>query len=240
MATFKFKITLDCGYSYIHEISASNKLDAFAKIKAFIKSKYASPDFIKYELTNTYKMSNIMNNYKIENIINYDYEGWTEYKKSIKDLIIAFGGVYNKETKKWEIPDSGDLNTCPILIEDDGMGYGINERYIIHVDFDRVSQICHVWHDAELKYAPIYAELGIHPGAIVKINGEEYTIEDIIVEDQEQGKIKIQAAVWDFQALEKAHKNKEKYTPKRELFDPEIIEKSVKGDIENIDSHEIE
>ena len=89
MPEFKFKISLHSGYSYIYAVHASNKLDAFAKIKAFIKSRYTSPDFIKYELTNPYKTSNIMNNDKTENIINYDYEGWPEYKKSIKDLIIA-------------------------------------------------------------------------------------------------------------------------------------------------------
>lgn len=241
MVEFKFKISYK-NYSYIYKVNACNKLDAWAKANEHIKSKFGNSD-LQYEIeyyninNTTY---NIMDQKDNEKVVNFDYQGWPEYKHTIKDLIIAFGGVYNEETKKWEIPDIGNLNTVPRLLEDDGMGYGVNERYIIGVDFDRVAQICNIWHDTKLKYAPIYAELGVYPGAIVKINGKEYTIEDIIVEDQEQGKIKIQTAVWDFQAIEKAHKNKEKYIPNRELFNPEIIEKSIKDDIVNIDSQEIE
>ena len=146
-------------------------------------------------------------------------------------MIIAFGGVYNEETKKWEIPESGFLNTTPCILEDDGMGYGVNERYIVGVDVDEVAQVCNIWNDRELEYAQVYAELGIYPGEILTINGDEYTIEDVVIEDQEQGKIKIQAAIWDFQALEKAHNNGEKYNPKRELFDPAYVAQYIKSNI---------
>lgn len=50
MTEFKFKITQSNGYSYEYTVRANEKLDAFAKIKAYINEKYASPDLIDYEL----------------------------------------------------------------------------------------------------------------------------------------------------------------------------------------------
>ena len=50
MTEFKFKITQADDYSYQYTIRANEKLDAFAKIKAYIKEKYDSPDLINYEL----------------------------------------------------------------------------------------------------------------------------------------------------------------------------------------------
>ena len=50
MTEFTFKITQASGYSYECSIRANEKLDAFAKIKAYINEIYASPDLIKYEL----------------------------------------------------------------------------------------------------------------------------------------------------------------------------------------------
>ena len=50
MSEFKFKITQSSGYSYEYTVRANEKLDAFAKIKAYIIERYASPDLIDYEL----------------------------------------------------------------------------------------------------------------------------------------------------------------------------------------------
>ena len=50
MSEFKFKITQSSGYSYEYTVRANEKLDAFAKIKAYINERYASPDLIDYEL----------------------------------------------------------------------------------------------------------------------------------------------------------------------------------------------
>lgn len=50
MTEFKFKIMQTSGYSYEYSVRANEKLDAFAKIKAYINERYASPDLVKYEL----------------------------------------------------------------------------------------------------------------------------------------------------------------------------------------------
>ena len=50
MSEFKFKITQSSGYSYEYTVRANEKLDAFAKIKAYINERYACSDLIDYEL----------------------------------------------------------------------------------------------------------------------------------------------------------------------------------------------
>ena len=50
MTEFKFKITQLSGYSYEYTVRANEKLDAFAKIKAYINETYDNPDLIDYEL----------------------------------------------------------------------------------------------------------------------------------------------------------------------------------------------
>lgn len=203
MPEFKFKIIFDNGYTDIHSIYASNKLDAFAKIKAYINSTYASPDLIKYKLVSMNKENKNMEN-NDENIINFDFQGWPEYKRTLKDLIIAIGGIYNEETKKWEITDAGYLNTCPILFQDDGMGYGVNEMRIVDIDVDKVAQTCNIWYDKELPYAQVYAVLGTHPGKVLKIDDEEYMINEAFY-DYDEGEVKIKCLKWEY-AEDENHK----------------------------------
>lgn len=51
MGNFKFKITRTSCHSYECTITANEKLDAFAKIKAYINETYANnTDLIDYEL----------------------------------------------------------------------------------------------------------------------------------------------------------------------------------------------
>ena len=235
MPEFKFKISYN-GYSYIHTVRASNKLDAWAKANAHIKSRFKGD--LQYEIDceniniDTY---NNMSKKDSSLVVNFDYQGWPEYKHTIKDLIIAFGGVYNEETKKWEIPDAGDLDTCPRLFEDDGMGYGVNEKYIVGVDFDRVAQTCNIWHNTQMEYAQVYAELGINPGYIFKTeDGTEYVVEDVKV-DKETYKVSFECSKWDFPAIEEAAKKHEKYVPERKMFDAEYIAECIKHENDKCD-----
>lgn len=63
-------------------------------------------------------------------IFNEDFEGWPMYKQNIRDFLIGFGLSYNKETNNWEISeDDPRLNTVVRIFEDDGMGYGTNQKY---------------------------------------------------------------------------------------------------------------
>jgi len=132
---------------------------------------------------------------KKENIINVDFQGWPEFKMSIKDIIEKLGAVYNKETNKWEIPNEGWLDCFPTIIEDDGMGYWVNEQYIIDVDVDKIRNTCNIWRDIALENAPLYVELGLYPGRFFTIDGVEYNLSEIKKQDDKYVAI---CMIWNY------------------------------------------
>lgn len=133
---------------------------------------------------------------KKENIINFDFQGWSEFKMSMKDIIEKLGGTLNKETNKWEIPNEGWLVQSPVILHDDGMGYGVNDEYIINVDIDKIGQTCNIWADKKLENVELYAETGFYPGAFFKIGDKEYCINEICYADIEHSKCIVRAMEW--------------------------------------------
>ena len=131
-----------------------------------------------------------------ENIINFDLQGWPEFKMSIKDIIKRIGGKLNEKTNKWEIPNEGWLTQCPTILHDDGMGYGTNPEYIIDVNVDKIEQSCNVWADKKLDNVELYAETGFYPGAFFKIGNKEYCINEICYADIEHSKCIVRAMEW--------------------------------------------
>ena len=76
-----------------------------------------------------------MNYNNQENWIGKDFQGWPICKKTFKELfedlnlISSDGSVH--------IPaDHPILNVYPIRLQDDGMGYGVNEEFFICASFD--------------------------------------------------------------------------------------------------------
>ena len=125
------------------------------------------------------------NKQKMNNQINVDRYGNPIYKKSIKDIIIAFGAIYNKETNKWEIPnDISLLGICPVLYEEDEYGIGCNEEYISQINIDRIEQTCLMWRDKKLDNFQLYAETGLLPGTKFEIQGNDYTLIEIKLNDE--------------------------------------------------------
>ena len=133
---------------------------------------------------------------KKENIINFDFQGWPEFKMSMKDIIERIGGKLNEETNKWEIPNEGWLTQCPTILHDDGMGYGVNEEYIIDVNVDKIEQSCNIWADKKLDNVELYIETGFYPGAFFKIGDKEYCINDICYADIDHSKCIVRAMEW--------------------------------------------
>jgi hypothetical protein len=67
-----------------------------------------------------------------EEIINYDFQGWPIRKMSLKD-ILEYSGLFTHDIEKsiyFINDDAPVLNIYPTTLEDDGMGYGINEKFI--------------------------------------------------------------------------------------------------------------
>lgn len=193
MPEFKFKITYN-GQSYIYKVNASNKLDAWAKANEHIKSKFKGDLQYEVDCKNINNISyNTMSTEK-KKMVNFNFEGWPEYKYSVKDILIEFGATLNEKTGMWEIPDSEDLNIYPRLLEDDGMGYGSNERYIISVDFNNEDGYCNIWNDAELPNIELYAEAEVYPGEFFKIDNNDYFINELIKD--EDGKVYANCMKW--------------------------------------------
>ena len=70
---------------------------------------------------------------KKEDIIDFDFQGWPVYKMNIRSILKSFG--FECEDGKWIIDDADPtLDIYPCVLEDDGMGYGVNEQCITSVD----------------------------------------------------------------------------------------------------------
>lgn len=66
--------------------------------------------------------------------IDYDFEGWPKYAHTLREILIALGA---KVDENGNIVFNGDdelLDAYPYILEDDGMGYGVNERYATEID----------------------------------------------------------------------------------------------------------
>ena len=65
--------------------------------------------------------------------ISYDFQGWPMNALTLWEILEKLG--FKKEGNKVVGEISEDLlNAYPVLLEDDGMGYGVNQQYIIEVD----------------------------------------------------------------------------------------------------------
>ena len=92
-------------------------------------------------------------------IISYEPMGmWPIYKTTLKEILEELGAeIITKETGTEETTsyigfplDSPLLNKYCRSLEDDGMGYGIEERWITNVDNLDGQDIINVWREKEL------------------------------------------------------------------------------------------
>ena len=67
--------------------------------------------------------------------LRYDFQGWPMEAKTLREVLTELG--FKDEDGKFCI-NSNDkiLDAYPRLLEDDGMGYGVNEEYITDGDRD--------------------------------------------------------------------------------------------------------
>ena len=83
-------------------------------------------------------LEEILNDQEIDygkDAINLDAQGWPVFKLNLRDILVRLG--LKKENGKLCI-DVNDpiLDHYPIVVVDDGMGYGVDENYIIEVNAD--------------------------------------------------------------------------------------------------------
>lgn len=85
--------------------------------------------------------------------IGTDFQGWPVNAMTLREIIDKLGITY--------ILDNGDkiirsdrkhlLDAYPVILEDDGMGYGVNPRYVTSVDEN-------VYQNKDLKVFNLFAE----------------------------------------------------------------------------------
>lgn len=81
------------------------------------------------------------------------FGGWPIYKRNIREILMMLGA---KEENGKIFFDSNDevLDVYPKVFVDDGMGYGVDENYIVDVDKDSDSEYgmyVNIWRDAKDK-----------------------------------------------------------------------------------------
>jgi len=66
-------------------------------------------------------------------IIGKDFQGWPVYAKTLREILTELG--FEEKDGKFSIDANNELlDAYPRLLEDDGMGYGINEEVITEAD----------------------------------------------------------------------------------------------------------
>jgi len=71
-----------------------------------------------------------------EDIISYDFQGWPVYKMTLREILIEMGSLQENGLIGFKTDDP-ILDVYPKVLEDDGMGYGVNVRYITEASVDR-------------------------------------------------------------------------------------------------------
>lgn len=70
--------------------------------------------------------------------IGTDFQGWPINKITLEEILQELGAIKVKDIKGNEILgfNSNDsiLNSYPRTLEDDGMGYGVNDKFITSID----------------------------------------------------------------------------------------------------------
>lgn len=90
---------------------------------------------------------------KEEDIISYGFQGWPNFKRTLREILNMMGAVEENGMIGFKTDDA-ILDVYPKVLEDDGMGYGVNERYITEVGVA----------DKDKSFISIFAEPEIEDG----------------------------------------------------------------------------
>lgn len=118
-----------------------------------------------------------------EDIISYEVMGgWPIYKMSIREIIEKLG--FELKDNKWQIDDNNPiLDVYPKKLQDDGMGYGVNEEQIIEVSTGEYKNelFCNIFTEPKLKNVEMWNISKFYYGAVVlkKDDKTKYFITEI-------------------------------------------------------------
>ena len=104
-----------------------------------------------------------------ESIINFDFEGWPIRKMTVREILDALG-VYD-----YKIKNENVLDKYPLLLKDDGMGYGVYEQYINEVSCRDDDSVV-MFREEEIPHVSDYIDADVYPGYIFDYQGKEYYV----------------------------------------------------------------
>ena len=114
--------------------------------------------------------------------VNVDSQGWPERKIDVRTLLESLGfGTYeiNGESYLAIKSDAKVLDAYPTILEDDGMGYGTNEQFVIDVTSnhnEEAEAYCHFFVEKELENKDMWLDNHILPGTKIKFNGHNVAL----------------------------------------------------------------
>lgn len=115
-----------------------------------------------------------------KNVINFDTQGWPLTQLNIRGIIEKIC-TYDPDTQRYYIDaDDKILNLFPRVLEDDGMGYGVNEKRIYEFSiFGDEEQYCNMFVEKPIKNVELWVEASFYPNCIVKKGNKRYITRDI-------------------------------------------------------------
>lgn len=68
-----------------------------------------------------------------EDIVSFDFQGWPNYKQNLREVLKGLGAIEKNGMIGFRSKDP-ILDQYPVTMEDDGMAYGVNPKFIVDAD----------------------------------------------------------------------------------------------------------
>lgn len=116
-----------------------------------------------------------------KDIINFDTQGWPLSQLNIRAIIEKIC-TYDADTQRYYInADDKILDLVPRVFEDDGMGYGVNEKRVVSFDIfsDSKDTYSNIFIEEPIKDIDIWLEGKFYPHCFVKKGKKRYVARGI-------------------------------------------------------------
>ena len=123
---------------------------------------------------------------KDDKIIGFDFQGWPVRKITLGEIIesIGFRKCDRDGAEYYEMrADSPIFGVYPIVLEDDGMGYGSNERFVTEIEANDKTGDNHylsIFAEKAIPNMEMWYDNFILPFTTIEYKGEEVTLVEAI------------------------------------------------------------
>lgn len=79
-----------------------------------------------------------------EDIVSFDFQGWPNYKMNLREILQSLGAVEKDGVIGFNVDDKV-LDIYPVTLEDDGMAYGVNEKFVTTAEANREDEYINIF-----------------------------------------------------------------------------------------------